>query len=203
MPSSISNKNSDHSQSKSCSRCKNAKPISEFYAWNDGRSGKQKISSRCRECECAARRKYVANNHEKVKARKREAYRKNPEYNKRTAREWREANPERFKQWGIEYRKRTKEQARKRHYEYRYGFSTEVYEAAVERQGGKCAICRSARSTTKRSLHVDHCHKTGKFRGILCSRCNSGIGNLRDDPKLLARAIAYLTIGVEKMNDIQ
>lgn len=41
-------------------------------------------------------------------------------------------------------------------------------------------------------LHVDHCHKTGAVRGVLCHLCNTGLGSFRDSPTLLARAINYL-----------
>lgn len=52
---------------------------------------------------------------------------------------------------------------------------------------GKCGICRN-----RRKLIVDHDHKTGKVRGLLCSACNSGIGCFKDNPKYLKKAIAYL-----------
>lgn len=54
----------------------------------------------------------------------------------------------------------------------------------------ECAIC--GREPGSRRLHVDHCHETGLIRGLLCSRCNSGIGLLRDDPELLKTAYNYL-----------
>lgn len=54
-------------------------------------------------------------------------------------------------------------------------------------QDGHCYIC--PRSLI---LHVDHCHKTHKVRGLLCNKCNRGIGMMNDDPVLLARAIDYL-----------
>lgn len=61
------------------------------------------------------------------------------------------------------------------------------YAALLKLQGGKCKICCAAAP-----LHVDHCHTTGKIRGLLCNGCNSGIGFLKDDMDILARAINYL-----------
>ncbi|MFE1381228.1 endonuclease VII domain-containing protein [Streptomyces sp. NPDC058740] len=52
---------------------------------------------------------------------------------------------------------------------------------------GLCLICQKAPA-----VHVDHCHETGRVRGVLCFNCNSAIGKLGDDPDVLRRAIAYL-----------
>ena len=60
-------------------------------------------------------------------------------------------------------------------------------------QGGRCAICGLTEAETGRSHQLDHDHDTGKPRGILCLTCNSGIGKLRDDPKLVQNALDYLT----------
>jgi len=72
-----------------------------------------------------------------------------------------------------------------------YGIDPEKYLQMHEDQQGRCAICGEI-PTTKRGLHLDHCHETGKVRGLLCHGCNVGIGSLRDDPELLLKAIDYL-----------
>jgi hypothetical protein len=67
--------------------------------------------------------------------------------------------------------------------------------AAVEAQGGKCAICGKVpcgNSPTTRSLHVDHDHATGRLRGLLCLNCNHGLGKFSDNPALLVAAVDYL-----------
>jgi DNA-binding CsgD family transcriptional regulator len=75
----------------------------------------------------------------------------------------------------------------------KYGLTVDVYTAMVDTQQGACAICRVAfGAEVGRRPHVDHDHSTGAVRGILCFRCNTAIGKLRDDPALLANAIAYL-----------
>lgn len=68
-----------------------------------------------------------------------------------------------------------------------YGITPEEYQAMSEAQDGKCAICH-----TRHRLVVDHCHKTMKVRGLLCQRCNKGIGLFLDDPIALRRAAKYL-----------
>jgi hypothetical protein len=69
----------------------------------------------------------------------------------------------------------------------RYGLSKEAYSALLDKQDGKCAICRE-----EIALHVDHDHATGDVRGLLCRACNNGIGNFADDPARLQAAIDYL-----------
>ncbi len=65
------------------------------------------------------------------------------------------------------------------------------YAAMFEAQRGLCAVCgRSSRS--KKPLCVDHCHATGRVRGLLCQHCNSGLGMFEDRPDLLRSALAYL-----------
>jgi hypothetical protein len=82
---------------------------------------------------------------------------------------------------------------RRRHYRLieRYRIGTDEVEHLVEGQGGICPICRKAFPTA-----VDHDHVTGAVRGILCADCNTGMGQLRDDPWVLRRAIEYLTGGL-------
>ena len=71
----------------------------------------------------------------------------------------------------------------------KYGITVADYEAIREAQQGRCALCGAMPTE---SMHVDHCHKTGRVRGLLCGHCNKGLGLFRDDPELLRRAIAYL-----------
>ena len=61
-------------------------------------------------------------------------------------------------------------------------------------EDGACAICGGP-SDPKQGFKVDHDHETGHVRGLLCSNCNFGIGHFRDDPEVIARAIAYVRRG--------
>ena len=65
----------------------------------------------------------------------------------------------------------------------------------LQAQDGKCAICGASggEENSGRGLSVDHDHVTGRIRGLLCLRCNTGIGFLRDDPVIVQRAAEYLT----------
>lgn len=78
------------------------------------------------------------------------------------------------------------------------GLSAAEYEATLARQNGVCAICGKPGTSKKgkwdryRPLCLDHCHATGQFRGLLCEKCNLGIGNFDDDIGRLEAAVAYL-----------
>lgn len=60
------------------------------------------------------------------------------------------------------------------------------------RQGGVCAICGGPPDGRWKRFHVDHCHKTGRVRGLLCRKCNNGLGNFGDSVETMRKAIAYL-----------
>ena len=82
------------------------------------------------------------------------------------------------------------EARRSRHLQKTYGLSAEDWDTMFVNQNGCCAICDTPQ--TKRKLHTDHEHSTGKVRGLLCTNCNHAIGALKDSPDLLRSAIAYL-----------
>lgn len=87
-----------------------------------------------------------------------------------------------------------KKTARRSYIKRTYGISLEDYEDLIIAQNSVCAICeKDLSSLSGRELHIDHCHDSGKIRGILCSHCNVGIGNLNDDIDLLYAAIDYLS----------
>lgn len=77
-----------------------------------------------------------------------------------------------------------------------YGITLDDYEAMLEEQGGRCAICGSEGFTMaahhKAKLVVDHCHKTGKVRGLLCHNCNRALGLFKDSRDSLMKAIDYI-----------
>ncbi|WP_326670092.1 endonuclease VII domain-containing protein [Streptomyces canus] len=76
---------------------------------------------------------------------------------------------------------------REGHLKRHYGLTEAERDEMVASQVGLCVICLKAPA-----VHVDHCHKTGRVRGVLCFNCNSAIGKLGDDPDAVRRAAAYL-----------
>lgn len=106
------------------------------------------------------------------------------------SREWVKNNPERAR--------RTKEIYRQRYagskingyrLKYRYGITLEEHKKMFQAQGGKCAICEEIFDKTP---HVDHCHATGKVRGLLCDLCNRGVGYFTDSAVKLMAASKYI-----------
>lgn len=81
-----------------------------------------------------------------------------------------------------------------------YGITVADYERMNAEQGGVCAICGQA-ETNGRSLAVDHCHATGRVRGLLCGTCNRGIGLLKDDADRVMSAAIYLYQHVDVLRE--
>ena len=146
-----------------CRKCMRDKPEDQFYTYDLARK-----AYRCKECAKKKAREY--------KARKRKE------------------NLAAWVQHDRAYRKRryheNPDRAANATLQMKYGISLEGYEELLKRQNGICLLCK--RPPGKRRLSVDHNHKTGKIRGLLCNNCNRGIGHLRDDPTLLREAANYL-----------
>lgn len=108
--------------------------------------------------------------------------------NKEYLRKWYKKNKKRVAAQNLAYQR--KNPRKRRHYKlkHRYGISLEQYELMYRVQKGKCKICKEKH----KNLNVDHCHKNGKIRGLLCGKCNKGLGIFKDSTLLLKKAIMYL-----------
>jgi hypothetical protein len=84
------------------------------------------------------------------------------------------------------------EQARASRYKRLYNITTEEYDALLKFQKGACFICKRPSKSGQNRLAVDHCHRTGLIRGLLCWTCNQAIGKFRDNQYLLWSAFIYL-----------
>jgi hypothetical protein len=106
------------------------------------------------------------------------------------------------KEYSAKWYKNNKGRARNAQLKYKFGITAEDYNLIKKSQGGVCAICEGVSDTRRRgtvdgknvemSLAVDHNHKTGKVRGLLCTGCNTSLGKFKDNPALLRKAIQYL-----------
>jgi DNA-binding transcriptional MerR regulator len=128
---------------KTCTVCREAKDLVDFPPDKRNNDGR---SSLCRTCDGKVKREWQARNPEKVKAGHRRRYQR---------------HHDEIRAQQVDSRLR-----------HRYGITLEEYEEMLERQDGRCAICRRPPPEGKR-LHVDHNHETGEVRGLLCSWCNT------------------------------
>ncbi len=106
-----------------------------------------------------------------------------PEEKSKYNREWKLRNPDKVR---LHQRRSTMKEM--------YGITPEDYDRMHAEQSGKCKTCKEVPVGDKARgrLHVDHCHQTGKIRGLLCYRCNLAIGHLRDNPALAITVAEYL-----------
>ena len=123
---------------------------------------------------------------------------KDPQKMREYERAYRKANPDKIKEKREKYKERNTEayfayhRARyKRTPSKHHGYSYFEILEIVKKQGG-CKICKVKKPRGKARWHGDHCHKTGKFRAVLCGPCNMGLGHFSDNPKLLSAAARYL-----------
>lgn len=175
-----------------CRICNKEKSLNHFYIRNE--SGKYRTE--CIECYRVSVKEYN---------KKYKTYGKYKEWKKTYDKEYRKTDKykEYQKLYNITYRsldKTKRQQFANNLRKYWPGLSTEdafvEYLDLIYIQDNKCAICKSPETRTInskiRNLSVDHCHKTGKVRGLLCCRCNISIGRFCDSEDLLRKASEYL-----------
>lgn len=157
------------------------------------------------EVNRAAVRRYQAKNREMLRLKARERLAKwraeNPEKYREQQRAWRAKNRERLNAQRREYHRGRSHSLRGARWVARlkseYGLTPQQYAEMLARQGDRCAICRAEKAGGGfGSWHVDHDHNTGEVRGLLCNRCNMGLGLFRDDAATLEAAIQYLAAPV-------
>lgn len=151
--------------SKVCYSCEMSKSLEDFYKDKGCKYGRANI---CKECH-KSRMSKIRNN--RTKEEKRIVYEK--------YKVWKETDPN-YKDYHKKYWHKNKF--------HRYGITEDDYNKMLTNQEYRCKICGS----TPEIFHTDHCHETGKVRGLLCITCNVGLGSFRDSEKLLLKAIEYL-----------
>lgn len=120
------------------------------------------------------------------------------------SREWKKENKEKVRLQNKRHYKKHKEDIDKRNSLYvknggnlrRYGITLKEYNALLKKQNNVCAICGGVETATLngiiKKLAVDHCHKTKMVRGLLCDRCNRGLGYFKDNIKTINNSLKYL-----------
>ncbi len=167
---------------KVCIYCRVLKTAAEYhqhaYTKRDGTTG-IRLNSGCRDCHNARVSRRRVSFPEKYKAQQ-QAYRlANADKVREAHRRYMKANPEKVREWTLRSQ---------------YGITSQQYDEMLSEQGGVCRVCREppAMVGRKSRLHVDHCHDTGRVRGLLCHSCNVALGLLKDDKARVSALLAYL-----------
>jgi len=198
---------------KVCNVCKQHKLHIEFCK---NKASKDGLNYKCNNCNKLARIKYLVNNkdkelkrHKLYKLNNKEKIKKNDklyrlnnkhkEYGRQKI--WRKNNPQKVKDKGKRARMKTdKSKFKNLSLLYKFGISLHEFELMVKKQSNLCAICNSQetlfdkRANKIRSLVVDHDHRSGKIRGLLCGACNKGLGLFKDNSEIIKKASEYLKL---------
>ncbi len=152
-----------------CKSCREEKPRESFYKDPRHSTGLHQRCSECEKSEALAR------------------YHANPVHHQKKTQAWRKANPERVA--GSQRKLALK----------RYGLSEGDFDRLLRAQSFVCAICGTDQpGGIRKRFHVDHNHATGKVRGLLCGKCNLGLGLFNDSLDLLEKAAAYIALDGEQ-----
>ena len=107
-------------------------------------------------------------------------------YKKEYHKKWRDANKDKIRKYAKSYYDRYPETMKLKSIKNRYGVSKEEYYEMLEAQEGKCGVCKQ-----EKILHVDHCHDTNRFRGLLCNSCNTKLGWAENNLETILEYIGY------------
>lgn len=195
---------------KTCSKCKQETSFSCFCKSSIQKSS---LNPSCKECNKGRHRKYRAENKEKISLWHKQYRKDNPEKCRSDSNKSYAKNKNKVQARQKKYRQDNKEKEslrHKSHYEKNkhnpeflhkqrghflkrhYGITIQDYDDIYIEQGGRCAVCGTHQSKLDRSLAVDHCHSTKIVRGLLCHKCNIGIGCFNDDVNLFKNVVKYL-----------
>jgi hypothetical protein len=173
---------------KCCTKCKKSYPATNEYFFNNKRCV-DGFYSWCKECYKQSmqtnKRKEYAKQWYENNLKNNKKYQENQKAKNKLRYE---ANKEHIKQ----YRESRKEENKENQLKIKFGINLDNYNNMLEKQNHCCNICGLHKSNFTRQLAVDHCHTTGKIRGLLCVSCNNGLGRFKDNINYLQSAINYL-----------
>lgn len=171
-----------------CKTCGEAKAPDAFY--KDARYPMGDIH--CAQCRRNKVKAWRDKHPERAAEISRRSRSKNPQAARERAVNWHRNNRDKHLAYMKQRRASHGESIRDSKLKSVFGITLAEYNSMLEQQGGCCAICgKDSRANSKR-LAVDHCHKTNRVRGLLCSPCNQALGIFKDSTQLLTSAINYL-----------
>lgn len=176
---------------KTCSKCSEKLPITNFY-----RNSQSYDNHRpdCKKCLNSLQQLYYNKNSDTIKERVKKYRNKNSRKIKDYRKKYYLANKEKLKEQAKDryFNRGGKDNSRNAKLQKAYNISLDEYNTIFAEQGNCCAICRRQKCKTGKSMAVDHCHVTGKIRGILCANCNRSLGVLGESIEILTNMISYL-----------
>lgn len=151
------------------------------------------VSAAAKENKKQSLRKWRAKNTEYVRQKRREYSAKNAERIKQYSKAYSAKHAEKINRRSIEWQRNNPEAVLRIKLKHKYGITPDEMRSIMEKQNHVCAICGTDNFNNRgRCLEVDHCHSTGRIRGMLCSGCNAAIGLMKDNPVVLRAAATYL-----------
>lgn len=160
---------------KKCITCYQGKTLDQFYK----KKNSNNFYSQCKKCSIQKLKDWSIENPERYKDKKKQA-----------AKGFRKRLRDKVGKEGLHL------YDIKRHYKKMFNMTLDDYDLMFNAQGGVCAICRRPETTVTngivKRLYVDHCHSTNEVRGLLCHKCNFGLGYFKESKILLKNATDYL-----------
>lgn len=138
------------------------------------------------------KKRHYERNKETIIHRSKEFKINNPTKVKGYKDKYRKNNPDKLKSNQMEYRKKNPNRRREESLRLNYGITIDDYNNMLTSQLSGCGICNNTIMKTGKTLGVDHNHKTGDIRELLCNNCNTILGLAKEDPKILINAAMYL-----------
>ncbi|MFP3990208.1 endonuclease VII domain-containing protein [Streptomyces sp. E11-3] len=177
---------SEFPEGKGCPRCGRTLPLDSFASNKSMRDGLQVY---CRECsaEYYRQRQEAKGKSVRVKVPVPRGHKRCPQCGVVKPHDQWERNKSSSDGWASYCRECRAERNRASYFQRKYGLSPAELDEMIAEQQGVCCICLAAPA-----VHVDHCHETGRVRGVLCFSCNAALGHLRDRPDAIRRAAAYV-----------
>lgn len=193
---------------KTCTKCGDPKELTDF---SKNKNKKDGLDIWCKDCKKTYHKNYYLKNKDKLNKNAIEYVKNNPEKRKVIAKKWYDNhteqataikknwvknNPEKVKTYALEYYNINSIKIREYSFKRTYGITFADLEQMKFKQDWCCKTCGINESDllemTGKGLFLDHDHKTGVIRGLLCQDCNIGLGGFRDNIESLKRAIKYL-----------
>lgn len=143
-------------------QCAKCNKLKSLSSFYKRNKEKNLLRNECKECASKRNKEYVAKHKHRLQIKN--------------------------KEWAIKNKNKIRDTKIKR----KFGITLEEKNQMFKDQQNKCAICGTVENIRGRDWDIDHCHETGKVRGILCSNCNRGLGLFGDSVKNLLKAAEYL-----------